>query len=164
MVEKNSHAGKGRGSVSVSNFIFHIFLILCLVVVSLQNLKNRGGNRCVSGISVVAAPRTWTTAKEMETVPPMMANRTRKHKLTQYVHCAPVFHHQEVDSYRNRSSCAIHSECENVLKVPTVLQGMQLSSMAGDLLPVAYESSDEKEMEEEEEEEKVVVSATSKTR
>lgn len=44
-----------------------------------------------------------------------------------------------------------------------MFQGMQLSSMKGDLLSVEYESSEEGEMEEEEEE-RVVVSETSKIR
>lgn len=44
------------------------------------------------------------------------------------------------------------------LDVLGVLQGMQLSSMKGDLLSVDYESSEEEEMEEE----RVVVSETSK--
>lgn len=48
------------------------------------------------------------------------------------------------------------------LHVLGVFQGMQLSSMKGDLPSVDYESSEEGEMEEEEE--RVVVSATSKTR
>lgn len=39
-----------------------------------------------------------------------------------------------------------------------MLQGMQLSSMEGDLLSVDYDSSEEEEMEEE----RVVVSETSK--
>lgn len=43
-----------------------------------------------------------------------------------------------------------------------MFQGMQLSSMKGELLSVDYESSDEGEMEEEEE--RVVISETSKTR
>uniref|UniRef100_A0A7N5ZRX4 SRP54-type proteins GTP-binding domain-containing protein n=1 Tax=Anabas testudineus TaxID=64144 RepID=A0A7N5ZRX4_ANATE len=47
------------------------------------------------------------------------------------------------------------------LNVPAVFQGMQFTSMKGDLQPVDYESSEEEEMEEEEE--KVVVSETSKT-
>lgn len=53
--------------------------------------------------------------------------------------------------------------CCQVLCV--LFQGMQLSSMKGDLLSVDYESSEEGEMEEEEEEEeRVVVSETSKAR
>lgn len=52
--------------------------------------------------------------------------------------------------------------CCQVLDVLGVLQGMQLSSMKGDLLSVDYESSEEEEIEEEEE--RVVVSETSKTK
>lgn len=57
--------------------------------------------------------------------------------------------------YWNRACC-------QVLNVLCVLQGMQLSSMKGDLLSVDYESSEEEEIEEEEE--RVVVSETSKTK
>lgn len=44
----------------------------------------------------------------------------------------------------------------------SLFQGMELSSMKGDLLSVDYESSEEEEMEEDEE--RVSVSETSKTR
>lgn len=52
--------------------------------------------------------------------------------------------------------------CCQVPTVLCVLQGLQLSSMKGDLLSVDYESSEEEEIEEEEE--RVVISETGKAK
>lgn len=85
----------------------------------------------------------------------MVANRTRKPKRTWYV--PSPLRPEHVSG--SRDICVRH------INVLGVFQGMQLSSMKGDLLSVDYESSEEGEMEEEEEEEeRVVVSATSKTK